>query len=60
MAYNHWRNEAKINSYLLNERSSAVNEYKEMLDLVRKVLIKSMMQKETVNPKALLDLIDGV
>ena len=60
MAYNHWRNEAKINSYLLNERSSAVNEYKEMLDLVRKVLIKSMMQKETVNPKNLLDLIDGV
>jgi len=60
MAYNYWRNEAKLTSYLLNERSSAVNEYKETLDLVRKVLIKSMMQKETINPKSLLDLIDGV
>jgi hypothetical protein len=60
MAYNHWRNEAKLTSYLLNERSSAVNEYKETLDSVRKILIRSMMYKEPVSAKALLDLIDGV
>lgn len=60
MAYNHWRNEAKLTSYLLTERSSAVNEYKETLDSVRKILIRSMMYKEPVSAKSLLDLIDGV
>jgi hypothetical protein len=60
MSYNHWRNEAKVNSYFLNERSTEVNKHKETLDSVRKVLIRSMMYKEPVNAKSLLDLIDGV
>ena len=67
MAHNHWRNEAKVNSYFLNERSNEVNKYREELDCYKQVigeirgyLIKSMMKNEEVNPKDLLDRIDGV
>lgn len=67
MAYNHWRKEAKVNSYFLNERSNEASKYREEVDYykdlvgeIRGYLIKRMMQKETVNPKNLLDLIDGV
>jgi hypothetical protein len=67
MAYNHWRKEAKINSYFLNERSNEVSKYreeadyyKELVDEIRGYLIKRMMKNEQVDPKDLLDLIDGV
>ena len=67
MAYNHWRNEAKVSSYLLDQRNneSSIHKehadfYKDLVDETRKYLIKRIMQKETVNPKDLLDLIDGV
>ena len=67
MAYNHWRKEAQINSYFLNERSNEASKYREEADCYKQVigeirgyLIKRIMQKETVNPKDLLDLIDGV
>ena len=67
MAYNHWRKEAKINSYFLNERSNEANKYREEADYykqligeIRGYLIKRMMKNEHVNPKDLLDRIDGV
>ena len=67
MAYNHWRKEAQINSYFLNERSSEASKYKEEADCykqvigeIREYLIKRMMKNEQVNPKDLLDRIDGV
>lgn len=67
MAYNHWRNEAKVNSYFLNERSNEVSKYKEEADCYKQVigeirgyLIKSIMKNKQVDPKDLLDRIDGV
>jgi hypothetical protein len=67
MSYNHWRNEAKVNSYFLNERSNEVSKYKEEADCYKQVigeirgyLIKHMMKNEQVDPKDLLDRIDGV
>lgn len=67
MAYNHWRKEAQINSYFLNERSNEASKYKEETDCykqvigeIREYLIKRMMKNEQVNPKDLLDRIDGV
>ena len=67
MAYNHWRNEAKVNSYYLNARSNEVSKYKEEADCYKQVigeirgyLIKRIMKNEQVNPKDLLDRIDGV
>ena len=38
MAHNHWRNEAKVNSYFLNERSNEVNKYREELDCYKQVI----------------------
>ena len=67
MAYNHWRNEAKVNSYYFNVRSNEVSKYKEEADCYKQVigeirgyLIKHMMKNEQVNAKDLLDRIDGV